>query len=202
MIFEGLNGGGNTLLDGPMAALSTAGAAYVVVLAAPLLWARGRHASAVDYLLLFIAVEVASFALKLALQVPRPTPPRPVPWVPAPLDPSFPSGHAARTFALAAFLGSLEGRWRLPPFAFATAVAVSRVYLGAHLPSEVVAGAVLGVGIALSLLAVGRHPGYLRWRRGVVGRIEGLLAKLLEGPQGVQHLSQGGEGGWGVPCEG
>jgi undecaprenyl-diphosphatase len=71
-----------------------------------------------------------------------------------PTDPSFPSGHAAGSFAFALFaVHALLDRSPRPPFARTTAVAcvlfaacvgVSRVVLGAHFPGDVVAGAVLG----------------------------------------------------------
>ena len=79
----------------------------------------------------------------------------------APTDPSFPSGHAAGSFAFAAFVAWLIVRdparatvgWRLVAaslFVLATGVALSRVALGVHFPLDVAAGAVVGalVGIA------------------------------------------------------
>lgn len=65
---------------------------------------------------------------------------------------SFPSCHAANTFALAAFLApALRNRgltWFL--FAWATVVSISRLYLGVHHPGDVLAGAVIGSAIALA----------------------------------------------------
>ncbi|MEO6394294.1 MAG: phosphatase PAP2 family protein [Devosia sp.] len=58
---------------------------------------------------------------------------------------SFPSAHATTAFALAAVLGFLSVRWFVPGLVLAIVVALSRVALGFHSPSDVLAGAVLGL---------------------------------------------------------
>jgi undecaprenyl-diphosphatase len=58
---------------------------------------------------------------------------------------SFPSGHATTAFALAAVIGFLSPRWFPAVLGLAVLIGVSRVALGAHYPSDVVAGAFVGV---------------------------------------------------------
>jgi undecaprenyl-diphosphatase len=58
---------------------------------------------------------------------------------------SFPSGHATTAFALAAVVGFLSPRWFYPMLAVAVLIALSRVALGVHYPSDVTGGAILGL---------------------------------------------------------
>jgi undecaprenyl-diphosphatase len=76
---------------------------------------------------------------------------------PATSSSSFPSGHAATSFACATVLSVLVPRWRVPFFALATLIAFSRLYNGVHYPTDVLAGALLGVLIALLLLGAVRR---------------------------------------------
>ena len=56
---------------------------------------------------------------------------------------SFPSAHASSSFAAArAYASLLPGE---PLYAVAGAMALSRVYLGVHYPSDIAAGALLGM---------------------------------------------------------
>lgn len=80
----------------------------------------------------------------------------PKPLVPAPHDGSFPSGHAATSFAAATILSAAAPRLTPAWALLATAIAFSRVYVGVHYPLDVVVGAILGVVIALLMLAANR----------------------------------------------
>ncbi len=59
---------------------------------------------------------------------------------------SFPSSHASSTTAAALGFGAVLGR--RGPWAFVPAMAVSRLVLGVHYPSDVLAGIALGAGAA------------------------------------------------------
>ena len=60
------------------------------------------------------------------------------------VDPSFPSDHATAAFALAVaiFIYHRRAGWLM--LAMATVVALSRVVVGTHYPSDILAGALLG----------------------------------------------------------
>jgi undecaprenyl-diphosphatase len=71
----------------------------------------------------------------------------------------FPSGHAAVSAALAFILFAfLPGRWRWVPVALAVVVSAGRLYVGAHLPLDVVGGACLGVAAGAIATFAGRVP--------------------------------------------
>jgi len=79
--------------------------------------------------------------------------------IPCPPSYSMPSGHAIDSFAFALPLFYLTEEyialiWRLYPLLLASLIAFSRIYLGVHYPSDVLAGAFLGafIGWALSSL--------------------------------------------------
>ena len=73
-----------------------------------------------------------------------------------PASDSFPSGHAATAFAAAVAVGLVHPRLRRPLLALATIVAISRVYLGVHYLSDVLAGAALGAAFGLAAVWVVR----------------------------------------------
>jgi len=72
---------------------------------------------------------------------------------------SFPSGHAAVSFALATSYSLSHARWYVvvPAYVWAGSVALSRVWRGVHYPSDVLAGALLGTLVAWSVSRLAPH---------------------------------------------
>jgi len=58
---------------------------------------------------------------------------------------SFPSNHALNNFAAATYFSFLFPKFRAILFIAASLVAISRVYLGLHYPSDIIGGAILGI---------------------------------------------------------
>ncbi|GAA3293146.1 bifunctional phosphatase PAP2/diacylglycerol kinase family protein [Streptomyces cinereospinus] len=68
-----------------------------------------------------------------------------------PITTSFPSGHSASAAAFAAGVAMESRAWGAAVAPVAFSVAMSRVYTGVHFPSDVLAGAALGVGAAFAV---------------------------------------------------
>jgi undecaprenyl-diphosphatase len=75
----------------------------------------------------------------------------PRPLMEVPTTSSFPSGHAATSFACALVLSRFAPRLTVPLFILAALIAFSRVYVGVHYPFDVLAGTVLGLALATAL---------------------------------------------------
>ena len=81
---------------------------------------------------------------------------------------SFPSGHAARAFLIAVVASALAPAWLAALlWIWAPVVSVARVAMGVHYLSDVVAGAALGVAVALIGLQV--YEPLLMWFTSLVG---------------------------------
>ena len=76
-------------------------------------------------------------------------------------NPAFPSGHTAYAFATATILSHQYPRWRIPLYIGASLVGLSRIYLGRHYASDVVAGASLGT--VTGMIVWNNRLKLLRW---------------------------------------
>ena len=135
--------------------LSNAGTLGLVWIALALVLALLRRQPSL--LLLVVAADGLADGLARAVKavVDRPRPPvryaKPEPLVAVPHDHSFPSGHAATSFACATILATAVPRLAVPLYVLAAAIAFSRVYVGVHYPLDVLGGALLGLAVATAL---------------------------------------------------
>jgi undecaprenyl-diphosphatase len=121
---------------------------------------RGREAAARGILALALGAALANGPAKLLVRRRRPSPGSLPTLIPMPRSTSFPSGHSAAAFAFATGVcAELPG---LAPLLvpLAGAVAYSRTHAGVHYPSDVIAGATIGVasGVLVSRLVRRRAP--------------------------------------------
>ena len=89
-----------------------------------------------------------NYVVKAIVKRPRPVLEGLPPLGGAPSSLSFPSAHATSSFAVATAMTRVEP-WGALAFVLAFALALGRPYLGMHYPSDVVAGALLGVVLGL-----------------------------------------------------
>ena len=122
-----------------------------LLLAVVLAALRRQPALVVEVLAADAVAELTSAALKWAIPLHRP---RLHALVPMPHGHSFPSGHAATSFACATVLAAAAPRWRVAFYSLAVLIAFSRLYNGVHFPLDVIAGAVLGVAIGIGIRAL------------------------------------------------
>lgn len=139
------------LLDGPMRLVSTlgnVGAVWTALALALLLFRRTRRYGAACALALTFSLLVTNMALKNIIHRIRPydvisslnilvNPER---------DFSFPSGHASSSFAAAwALWRGGERRLGAPALVLAVLIALSRLYVGVHYPTDVLVGTAVGM---------------------------------------------------------
>ncbi len=95
---------------------------------------------------------VATYSLKYGVDRQRPYAKHPDLIVPNSYgsDPSFPSGHTSTSFVTATSLSLQYPKWYVivPSYLWAGTVSYSRMHLGKHYPSDVLAGALIGAGSA------------------------------------------------------
>jgi undecaprenyl-diphosphatase len=105
-------------------------------------------------LLTVVVADTTNYLLKELFDRPRPTSrfTEPEPLLRPPSSDSFPSGHAATSFAAATVIAAAAPKLRIPLYVLAALIAWSRVYVGVHYPLDAIAGALYGLAVGLVLV--------------------------------------------------
>jgi undecaprenyl-diphosphatase len=166
----------SSVLDHALPWLTYLGSHYAFILFIILCWIITKQRKVFRYLVLLYAIQLTViYSLKFLIQRQRPflflemasklsKGPGEI------LDPSFPSAHANFSFMMATLLALWFPRYWIIFFIIAGFVSWTRIYLGLHYPTDVIAGALLGYGITKIFLQ--RIPGldikayYFRGKKG------------------------------------
>ena len=126
-----------------------------------LLWKggkKGRLAVLLIIPVIFLSDQLSAHVLKPLIARPRPCVALPGVHMLVEIKRSFsfPSAHAANFFATAAFFNYFYPRYRWWYFGAAFLVALSRVSIGVHYPLDIIAGGLLGVLCAYTVILIWR----------------------------------------------
>ena len=156
-IHDNLSCGVLDMLMPKLTLLGGGGAIWLLAVAIMLCAKKYRRQGVILLAGLAAGVLVGNVCLKNLIARPRPC------WldgsvkllIPIPTDYSFPSGHTLSSVIGATVLTKTNRRFGWAAIPLAAIIAFSRLYLFVHYPSDILAGAVLGVAIGLAVYRVG-----------------------------------------------
>jgi len=176
----------NTQMDYVMIAFSILGLTIIWLAVAVPLWFRDKKRTALELAIMIIIIDLTVLVIKLLVARERPMDVRMVApmWlsdIPGTVGYSFPSGHTARAFG-AFLLLSISFRKRIlivPLFIYAFMIALSRIYLGMHYPSDVLAGAFIGLGLAYVFYRAARTTALSRFIDWLIKGVDRITSYAL-----------------------
>ena len=154
--FQGLH---NPILDKIAVAVTTlgnSGVFWIIVTLLMLLLCKDKRGGLTSALALVLSLLVCNVLLKNLIARDRPC------WIdPAvellvktPKDYSFPSGHSSASFAAAVAIFQFYKKPGIAALILAGCIAVSRMYLFVHFPTDVLAG--IAIGVLQGIIEIGR----------------------------------------------
>lgn len=158
-IQENLRAGFLTPVMQLITALGDHGAFWIALTVLLLFFRRTRRAGLCCALALILDLLAVNIILKPLIARMRPYAVLQdiIPITALPGDHSFPSGHSAASFACAwALFRSGKRRMGIPALVLAALIALSRLYVGVHYPTDVICGAAIGMLAGEGGLQLGR----------------------------------------------
>jgi undecaprenyl-diphosphatase len=189
-VYEVLNGFGasNDGFEDPLRFLSLNAPAFFLALLAVLFFTRGkwrsvnaRHGAVAAGFSALLGLGIAHLIIEVWAR-PRPYEAHPGDahlFVPASHDPSFPSDHATAAFAIAVAIFLRHRKAGIVALAMAALLSLSRVVVGVHYPSDVLAGAAIGTLAALVLW----HPSVRRPLHALADLASRIYERAVELPR-------------------
>jgi len=131
--------------------LGDAGIIWIALAIVLLFIKKTRKCGILMLISLILGLILGNVLLKNLIQRPRPC------WIdnnillliPNPVDYSFPSGHTLASFEAAIMIFLHNKKWGVPAIILAILIAFSRMYLFVHFPTDILAGAILGIAISI-----------------------------------------------------
>jgi len=145
-IFSAVRSVKNPVLDVIMLLVTNIATLYIgVPIALALVYfSKNRKLLADLFVALLIGIAL-TLLLKMVIARPRPEDIMNVGFWASATFSSFPSDHASTAFVMFGIMGHHLKKWKLWLYLLAVLIAISRVYLGVHYPTDVLAGAFLGI---------------------------------------------------------
>ena len=158
-IQENLRFGFLTPIMKTITALGNAGIYWIVLTLFLLVFKKTRKIGLCCALALIFDLLVVNIAVKPLVARVRPyvTLPEIVPLGHLSKDFSFPSGHSAASFACAwALFRTAKRKWGVASLVLAFLIAISRLYVGVHYPTDVIVGIAIGIFVGEIGVRVGK----------------------------------------------
>lgn len=147
--------------------LGDAGAIWILLFGILLIKKETRSLAIWGFIVLIMDTIIVSGIIKPIVSRPRPFVSNDItPIIKAPFGYSFPSGHAASSFAAATYLYFKNFKYKKVVLILAFLIAFSRLYVFVHYPSDVLVGAIIGssigyIGYRLSII----YPNLLNYSK-------------------------------------
>lgn len=145
-LFYAINGLSNPILDVILIPITYFGSVIIWILAIIIFWIKKDKKLSIHLLYALIVSSFLSLLLKSIFMRPRPLG-NLREYLPIEVgeDYSFPSGHAMNAFAGATILSDFYKKYKILFYALAILTGISRIYIGAHYPLDVLYGSIIGI---------------------------------------------------------